>query len=129
LKSLLWLVIFGGLFFVMMRYGCGAHIGGHRHGGRGERESGSGATAKDPVCGMSVDPQQAKAASVHRGTTYYFCSASCRDKFEQAPKNTSVPQRRRNCRGSPGRATTASTPRRRSTRRSRKSSLRCSSAH
>lgn len=49
LKSLLWLVVFGGLFFVMMRYGCGAHIGGHRHGGHQSREGSSdGGAMKDP---------------------------------------------------------------------------------
>lgn len=87
LKSLLWIVVFGGLFFFMMRYGCGAHIGGHgRHGGHGKSKGtpDTGA-AKDPVCGMTVDPQRAAGASVHQGTTYYFCSTSCRDKFEQAP--------------------------------------------
>ena len=32
LKSLGWLLLWGGLFFVMMRYGCGAHMmGGHGH--------------------------------------------------------------------------------------------------
>lgn len=85
LKSLLWIVVWGGLFFLMMRYGCGAHIGGH--GGHREREGADkGGAVKDPVCGMSVEPLKAAAASVHRGQTYYFCSTSCRDKFEQAPE-------------------------------------------
>jgi YHS domain-containing protein len=86
LKSLVWFLVWGGLFFVMMRYGCGAHIGGHRHGSPAKRESGSGETARDPVCGMSVDPPRAAAAAVHGGKTYYFCSVSCREKFEQAPQ-------------------------------------------
>lgn len=84
LKPLVSLLIWGGLFVLMMRFGCGSHImGGHGHHGGGKRES-TGET-KDPVCGMAVDPQQAAAASVYGGTTYYFCSASCRDKFEKAP--------------------------------------------
>lgn len=87
LKSLGWLLVWGGLFYVMMRYGCGAHMMGSHGGGHG----GHGDTApddavKDPVCGMSVDPQKARAASVLKGRTYYFCSSSCRDKFEQAPE-------------------------------------------
>lgn len=84
LKSLVWLVVWGGLFYVMMRYGCGAHMmGGHsRHH---DREAATADGAKDPVCGMAVDPGRAKAASVHGGRTYYFCSASCREKFEQNP--------------------------------------------
>lgn len=82
LKSLGWLLLWGGLFFVMMRYGCGAHMtGGHGHGGH--REAGE---ARDPVCGMDVNPQSAAASTLHTGTTYYFCSRSCRDKFEQAPE-------------------------------------------
>ena len=85
LKSLGWLLIWGGLFFVMMRYGCGAHMmGGHGHGGHGGAKP-VGDT-KDPVCGMSVDPRKAAAAAVREGMTYYFCSTSCRDKFEQAPE-------------------------------------------
>jgi YHS domain-containing protein len=77
LKSLGWLLLWGGLFFVMMRYGCGAHMmGGHGHTG-GD---------KDPVCGMDVDPRNAAAATLHAGKTYHFCSRSCRDKFEQVPE-------------------------------------------
>jgi RND family efflux transporter MFP subunit len=42
--------------------------------------------ARDPVCGMEVDPGKAKAAgrvADHEGTTYYFCSDECRKSFEQ----------------------------------------------
>lgn len=82
LKSLGWLLLWGGLFFVMMRYGCGAHMmGGHGHGGHGH-----GGGDKDPVCGMDVNPQSAAAATLHAGKTYHFCSRSCRDKFEQSPQ-------------------------------------------
>src|SRR6202165_273377 len=45
-----------------------------------------GATmVEDPVCGMSVDPTTAKEKVEHAGSTYYFCSAGCRSKFEQDP--------------------------------------------
>lgn len=85
LKSLGWLLIWGGLFFVMMRYGCGAHMmGGHGHGHNHGKEN-SGGNSKDPVCGMAVEPQKAAAAAVRNGNTYYFCSTSCRNKFEQEP--------------------------------------------
>jgi YHS domain-containing protein len=82
LKSLGWLLLWGGLFFIMMRYGCGAHMMGG-HGGHSGHTSGN---AKDPVCGMDVDPRKATAAAAHEGKTYYFCSTSCRNKFEQAPE-------------------------------------------
>lgn len=88
LKSLVWLLVWGGLFYVMMRYGCGAHMMGghsHGHGGRPDREPAAVDGTKDPVCGMPVDPSHAKAASVQGGRTYYFCSVSCREKFEQNP--------------------------------------------
>jgi Cu+-exporting ATPase len=41
--------------------------------------------AKDPVCGMLVDPHTAKHKAVHDQHTYYFCSAGCRDKFVKSP--------------------------------------------
>ena len=41
--------------------------------------------AKDPVCGMSVDPAAAAATREYNGTTYYFCNPGCAAKFEQNP--------------------------------------------
>jgi Cu+-exporting ATPase len=43
------------------------------------------AAAKDPVCGMTVDPVTAKHKAEHAGTTFYFCCAGCRTKFEADP--------------------------------------------
>jgi len=40
---------------------------------------------RDPVCGMNVDPEKAKAKVGHGGKTYYFCSSGCAKRFEQAP--------------------------------------------
>lgn len=40
---------------------------------------------KDPVCGMTVDPQKAAAQSQHNGQPYYFCSQGCKKKFDQNP--------------------------------------------
>src|SRR5271166_6925550 len=37
---------------------------------------------RDPVCGMNVDPEKAKAKVEHGGKSYYFCSAGCAQKFE-----------------------------------------------
>ena len=39
----------------------------------------------DPVCGMPIDSAKAVATEVVQGQTYYFCSASCHDKFRAAP--------------------------------------------
>jgi Cu+-exporting ATPase len=40
---------------------------------------------KDTVCGMTIEDKDAAATSDYRGKTYYFCSTSCRDKFEKNP--------------------------------------------
>ena len=41
--------------------------------------------AKDPVCGMSVDPATARHKAEHDGETFFFCSAGCREKFVADP--------------------------------------------
>lgn len=41
--------------------------------------------AKDPVCGMTVAPEVAKEKSKFNAEIFYFCSAKCREKFEQNP--------------------------------------------
>jgi Cu+-exporting ATPase len=41
---------------------------------------------KDPVCGMDVDTATAAGHSVHKGHTYYFCSSTCKTKFELRPE-------------------------------------------
>lgn len=38
---------------------------------------------KDPVCGMTVDPNRAAGKSEYQGSTYYFCSQGCKRKFDQ----------------------------------------------
>ena len=40
----------------------------------------------DPVCGMSVDPATAKEKMDFAGTTYYFCSAACKQRFAADPE-------------------------------------------
>ncbi|WP_304939510.1 heavy metal translocating P-type ATPase [Methylobacterium sp.] len=42
--------------------------------------------ARDPVCGMAVDPETAKHRAVHRSRPYSFCSNGCRTKFEADPQ-------------------------------------------
>jgi YHS domain-containing protein len=41
--------------------------------------------AKDPVCGMQVDPTKAAGTSEYQGKTYVFCSAGCKRKFDSNP--------------------------------------------
>ena len=40
---------------------------------------------KDPVCGMEVLPERAAGSLEHEGTTYYFCSKGCLEKFRAEP--------------------------------------------
>ncbi|MCA8291862.1 YHS domain-containing protein [Burkholderia vietnamiensis] len=39
----------------------------------------------DPVCAMPLESDKAAANEVWQSRTYYFCSASCHDKFRVAP--------------------------------------------
>src|SRR5919106_5946159 len=39
----------------------------------------------DPVCGMTVTPEDAAGHVDHRGTRYYFCNQGCLDRFRAAP--------------------------------------------
>jgi P-type Cu+ transporter len=44
------------------------------------------ATEKDPVCGMDVDTTDAAGQSDFNGKTYYFCSDSCKEQFDENPQ-------------------------------------------
>ncbi len=43
------------------------------------------ATVLDPVCGMTVDPANARGRAQHNGESYYFCSPGCMHKFVSDP--------------------------------------------
>ncbi len=45
-----------------------------------------GASEKDLVCGMDVDPHRTAQHYAHRGRTFYFCGATCRASFEKDPE-------------------------------------------
>ena len=42
--------------------------------------------AKDPVCGMDVDPQNAAGMSEYKGQAYYFCASGCKKQFDRDPE-------------------------------------------
>lgn len=55
----------------------------HGHsGGGGVAQPG---TAIDPICGMTVDIATAKHTHAFGGSTWYFCSKHCVDKFAAEP--------------------------------------------
>src|SRR5271169_2607961 len=53
--------------------------------GTPETETRTNATAKDPVCGMAVDPDRARGKAQFQGDTYYFCSPGCMHRFVSEP--------------------------------------------
>ncbi|MCR4269429.1 heavy metal translocating P-type ATPase [Nitratireductor sp. ZSWI3] len=57
----------------------------HDHGTSAPR--GAHVTVRDPVCGMTVDPEAGKPTARHHGHLYHFCSASCRDRFVKDPQS------------------------------------------
>lgn len=85
MEGLLSFLVFGALFFVMMRYGCGAHMAHGGHGGHGKQDANNETKQTDPVCGMDVDMSQGYG-KMHDGQLYRFCSRHCLDKFEENPE-------------------------------------------
>ena len=95
MMTLLWFLLWAGLFVLMMRFGCGAHMAhagsqagtagaGHDHGAAPSGAS-EGQTAVDPVCGMPVPVDQGYA-EVYHGRLLRFCSRKCLDAFDAAPQ-------------------------------------------
>ncbi len=50
-----------------------------------ESPTGVATLVTDPVCGMTIDPKTAAATREHDGTTFYFCSTGCAEKFDADP--------------------------------------------
>ena len=62
----------------------------HHHGTGGGCCGGAAArpmpaAARDPVCGMDVDPARTQHHAEHAGDTYHFCCNGCRTKFVADP--------------------------------------------
>ena len=104
METILPLLLFGGAFLLMMRFGCGSHSSGHgrqdshaggccgsgggksAHKNRESEDARSAAPERkgDPVCGKMVSSDKAKF-TVHGGKVYHFCGRDCREAFEAAP--------------------------------------------
>lgn len=104
-----------GFVFLMTKFGCGKHIGGHGSHARRDKSKPASNSASNEVAGdvakvaseaapsdpgpltwvapeKDVDPVCGKAvvtktakSSVHAGNVFYFCSRDCREVFEAAP--------------------------------------------
>ncbi len=95
MEALLYFIIWAAAIFLMMRFGCGAHVMGHNRGHGQAQESPEKGSAElhwvapetdvDPVCGKAVSTAESKP-TVHGGNVYYFCSRECREVFEVAPE-------------------------------------------
>ena len=75
------LLLFAAAFFLMMRFGCGAHM---MHGHRGASDKDSSKHI-DPVCGKNVPPLEGYG-KMHAGQLYRFCSRQCLDAFDDEPE-------------------------------------------
>lgn len=88
MNGLLSLLLFAAFFYLMMRFGCGAHMV-HGHGGEHEGHGGhegSMGSSKDPVCGMAVAEGQGYS-EIYQGREYRFCSRKCLDQFDADPRH------------------------------------------
>jgi Cu+-exporting ATPase len=47
----------------------------------------------DPVCGMTISPEDAVGHVDHKGETYYFCSEHCLEQFKANPERFLHPDR------------------------------------
>ena len=45
----------------------------------------SGVVTRDPVCGMTVEPEAGKPCLEHDGQVFHFCHDGCRDRFAMDP--------------------------------------------
>ena len=88
-QNLIWLLLWGAVFFVAMNYL-------EARGTTGKARTGadtaslvpaleSGDFMHDPVCGMCVDPAT-DINWIHGDRIYHFCSMSCRGRFRLAPE-------------------------------------------
>lgn len=79
------LLLFAVIFFIMMRYGCGAHMmhGHDKH----SKPTNNNKPEKyiDPVCNMEIKDDEGYG-KMHEGELYRFCSQRCLSKFDETPE-------------------------------------------
>jgi YHS domain-containing protein len=65
-----------------LRYRAGGHgMSRHSH----TQTAIAPAEVLDPVCGMTIAPDDAVGHVDYKGQTYYFCNESCLDRFRATP--------------------------------------------
>jgi len=60
--------------------------------GRAAQPAAPRTTRKDPVCGMTISVTADSPHALYKGTTYYFCSDTCRDSFARSPERYLEPR-------------------------------------
>lgn len=75
----------------MEPHSCCSHSHTHApsdraHGGHPAGAPVAGQVVRDPVCGMTVNPDAGKPTATYREHTYHFCSESCHSKFLAEPE-------------------------------------------
>lgn len=81
MEGLFSFLLFAVFFFLMMRFGCGAHMG---HGKHKASDKDDEQKHIDPVCGIKVIVDQGYG-KMHQGQLYRFCSRDCLDIFDSDP--------------------------------------------
>jgi YHS domain-containing protein len=88
----------GVLLYLMMRFGCGAHMAGggcghlshHQHkvgeNRADQASSGAALVTRDPVCGMRIEATGAAYSKQYGEDVFYFCSKDCYRKFNEDPE-------------------------------------------
>lgn len=81
------LLFFAILFFLMMRFGCGAHVmhGQDKKGDDAIHDHNENQKYIDPVCEMEVEMDQGYG-KMHNGKLYRFCTKNCLNKFDEQPE-------------------------------------------
>ena len=64
----------------------------HDHAGHGHAHADADGRVIDTVCGMRVDPLKTEHHLDHKGQRYFFCSGSCRTRFEAEPEKFLAPK-------------------------------------
>ncbi|MEX6505675.1 heavy metal translocating P-type ATPase [Jiella sp. M17.18] len=59
----------------------------HDHSGHDHTHAAAPAVIRDPVCGMTVDPDAGKPSAEHDGRIVHFCGEGCRKKFVANPED------------------------------------------
>lgn len=80
------LLFFALFFYLMMRFGCGAHMAHGNHGPEDQNHNSvSNQTFFDPVCGTEVKEDEGYGMLYH-GKLYRFCKKEHLDAFDQNPQ-------------------------------------------